>query len=48
MAEKNKKYADILTDAHVANRNGFRVSDLPKPIIQTQRLIIKLNRELNK
>lgn len=42
-----KYHVENITDLYIANRFRKKVSELPKEIIETKRLIIKLKREIN-
>lgn len=43
---QNRSQIINLTDAYIAYTMGFKVSEVPKEIIETKRLLIKLKREL--
>lgn len=46
--QSNQKRTENITDSYLANIIGLSVSEVPKEILKTKRLIIKLKRELKK
>lgn len=44
----NQKRIENISDSYIANSMGLPVSEVPKEILTTKRLIIKLKRELKK
>lgn len=42
----NDKKRDLITEAYISNSLGFKVGELPKELIETKRLLIKLKREI--
>ena len=43
----NRNKIDNITDSYITNYLGYKKNEVPKEIIETKRLLIKLKRELN-
>jgi len=46
--DKNEMYRGVLLDCVIANKMKRKLGEIPVNLLETQRLIIKLNREINK